>query len=355
MNELSVEQRQQITDYHLGLLDEDEAQQVRALLEESEGAREFLKQVEQTLEPLNHLPEPRVPDTLVPLTLARVRSAAVLEGKQEADGWAGTNRGRSAAPRSLGRMPEILTMAASIALVVGLLIPAVKQWRQQALRSSCAGQLASIGSSVRKYAEANLGELPYLAENVGSSWLRPRGTGQKRTNTSNLFRLVKLGYAKPKLFVCPAIKHDPAHLDYAVDKLRDFPSGSVISYSYQNMFGKFRPSLKSPPGLAILADRNPLLSLGPRPTLTQVFMLPSPNHPGNDGRRFPYRPEKGGQNILYLGGFVQWSVTARAGLKNDNIWQPASMADNLPLAEFRGFRGLEVPVSDEDAFLVGGP
>ena len=350
MSELSVEQRQQITDYHLGLVAEDEARAVRVLLDESEEARDFLKQVEQALDPLKHLPEPRVPDTLVPLTLARVRSAADLEGRQEADAWTGTNRGRSAGPRSLGRLPEILTMAASIALVVGLFIPAMRQWRQQALRSSCSYQLGSIGSSAGDYAQANQGALPYLSENVGRSWLNPRGSGKKRTNTSNLFLLVRHGYAKPSLFVCPAIEHDPARLDYAVDKLKDFPSGSVISYSYQNMFGQFRPTIKSAPGMAILADRNPLMDLGGRTTVAHIFLMPSANHSKDKG-----------QNVLYLGGSMQWSDNARAGLKrddeseNDNIWQPGNVPDDVSLKEFGGFHGLEVPVSDEDAFLVGGP
>ena len=82
MSDLSIEQRRGLTDYHLGLLDESEAAQVRQLLAESAQARDFIKRVERTLEPLESLPEPEAPVSLVALTLARVRSAAALENQQ---------------------------------------------------------------------------------------------------------------------------------------------------------------------------------------------------------------------------------------------------------------------------------
>ena len=345
MNKLSAAQRQQIIDYQLGLLSEADAEQVRVLLADSQQAREFLKGLAKALEPLDYLPQPEVPVALVPLTLARVHSAAVLQDRREAGLWASAdqNRSTSGRPRSLGRMPEILTMAASIALVVGLLIPAVNQWRRQALRTSCSYQLSSLGSGLHNYASANGGELPYLPEKVGKSWIRPTGTGLKRTDTSNLFLLVKLKYIKPSVSVCPGIQHDPAALNYAADRLSDFPSESLVSYSYQNMFGEFRPTEESEPGFAIIADRNPLLGLGPRPSVAQVFLAPSANHSSVRDR---------GQNVLYLGGSVRWTTEARAGLKNDNIWQPANIPDENPQGkQIQPLRGVEVPVSEEDSVL----
>ena len=164
---------------------------------------------------------------------------------------------------------------------------------------------------MHNYAVDHNGQLPQIADKVGQRWMLSDRTGPKRTDTSNLFLLVKLGYSKPDLFVCPWVKDEAGPLTYPQKELNDFPSESVVSYSYQNMFGSHRPGLDSPQGFAILADRNPLLKLGPHPTKATLFLVDfSPNH---GWRR--------GQNILHLDWSVDWSTTSQAGFKGDNIWQ----------------------------------
>jgi hypothetical protein len=164
--------------------------------------------------------------------------------------------------------------------------------------------------------------------------------GAKRTDTSNLFILVKAGYAKPQLFICPAVKHASKASRYSSGDLTDFPTESAVSYSYQNMFGSYRPTIDSPPGFAILADRNPLLVLGPRPTVATAFLhMPSPNH---------VRDREPGQNVLRLNWSVAWSETPEAGYKGDNIWQPADAPVSRTVS---ALLGREVPASPEDSFL----
>ena len=339
MNDLSIEQRRQLTDYHLGLLSETEANDVLTLLAESSQAREFIKRVEQTLEPLNSLPEPQAPDSLVELTLARVRSAAALESQQNSVGLSllGTERSTGAIKPRLLRFPELITIAASIALVVGLLVPVVSQWRRTALRQNCAVQQASVGLAMRNYADDHQRSLPYIPRKAGATWMRPETVGPKRTDTSNLFLLVKLDYAKPKDFLCPALPHSSEAFDYSTAGLTDFPSESLISYSYQNMFGSHRPGPDSPEGVAILADRNPLLKLGPRPTRATLLLVDiSPNH-GSDR----------GHNVLRLNWSVDWSTTAKAGYNGDNIWLPLGLSST---ANTR-LLGREVPANPRDSFL----
>lgn len=342
MNDLSIEQRRQLTDYYLGLIDESQAAEVQQLLEDSPQARDFIKRVEQTLQPLKALPEPQAPDSLVALTLARVRSAAALESQENTKGLtlavpeASTG---SVRPRLL-RFPELITIAASIALVVGLLVPAVGEWRRMALRQNCLTQQASIGARIHSYAAAHDSKLPQIPQKQGKSWMRLDRVGPKRTDTSNLFLLVKLGYSKLKLFVCPSVGHDPQALNYPLSELTDFPSESLVSYSYQNMFGIDRPTLDSPQSFAILADRNPFLKLGPRPTTaTFVLVNSSPNH-GWDRR---YR----GQNVLRLDGSVSWNTTAQAGFKGDSIWRPADFTGK----DSAYLQGMEVPANEDDSFL----
>ena len=339
MIELPIEQRQQLTDYHLGMLNEAETAEVERVLAESSQARDFLQRVERALDPLKHLPEPQAPDCLLPLTLTRVRSAATLQGQATAKGLELTTQERTSGPvrPRLLRSPELITIAASIALIVGFLVPVVRQWRQISLRQGCAYQQASIGSGMRNYAADHNRNLPYIPTKVGQPWMLSERAGPKRTDTSNLYILVKLGYAKPEVFVCPAAGHDPEVLQYATDLRNDFPTESLVSYSYQNMFGPHRPSLESPPGFAILADRNPLLLLGPRPSrATQFLRWTSPNHASDQGH-----------NILRVNWSVNWSETAQAGFKGDNIWQPADSIDGRRQL----LRGQEVPVNPEDSFL----
>ena len=167
--------------------------------------------------------------------------------------------------------------------------------------------------------------------------MRPDTVGPKRTDTSNIFLLVKLDYAKPKYFLCPSLPHGSESFDYSTAGLTDFPSESLISYSYQNMFGAHRPGLESPDGFAILADRNPLLILGRRPKVATLFLTNiSPNH-GSDR----------GHNVLRLNWSVNWSTTAQAGYKGDNIWKPADFAGDAQA----GLQGQEVPSDAEDSFL----
>ena len=343
MKNLSIEQRKQLTDYYLGLLDESQTAQIRQLLAESAQAREFVNRVEQSLKPLKSLPEPQAPDSLVALTLARVQSAVALESQQNAKGLTlvmPEESGVGDRPRPL-RFPELITIAASIALVVGLLVPAVGQWRQMALRQNCATQQASIGAGMRRYAADHNGTLPQIPEKRGKSWMRSERLARKRTDTSNLFLLVKLGYSKPSLFGCPSVGQKQQSSNYALGGLSDFPSASVVNYSYQNMFGTHRPDLESPQGFAILADRNPLLKLGPRPTHATLFLVDtSPNH-GRDSR---YR----GQNVLRLNWSVSWNTTAQAGFKGDNIWRPADFTGRAS----SGLQGVEVPANSIDSFLV---
>ena len=334
-SELSVQQRQQITDYHLGLLDESEADQIRLLLEQSTQARDFLNRLEQVLEPLKSLPEPKAPDSLVAITLARVNSAAEMQPASSLKFVPEDNGSAPARPKLL-RFPELMTIAASIALIIGFLVPAVRGWRELSLRQNCAYQQASIGGAMRSYAADHNGNLPRVAANQGKAWMLSSPSGTKRTNTSNLFILVKSGYAKPQIFICPAVKGGTIS-GYAIENQTDFPTESAVSYSYQNMFGRHRPTLNSPPGFAILADRNPLLTLGPRPTVATAFLyLPSPNH-GSDH----------GQNVLRLNGSIDWSETADAGFKGDNIWTPADSSSD----QSASLLGREVPAGPEDSFL----
>ncbi len=67
--------------------------------------------------------------------------------------------------KSLGRgftLIELLVVISIIALLVGLLLPALSWARESAQKTACLSNLHQIGLSLRSYCDDNNGDLPYV-------------------------------------------------------------------------------------------------------------------------------------------------------------------------------------------------
>lgn len=287
-------------------------------------------------------------------------------------------------------LTELLIAAASMAGLLAAFAPALVTVKDAANRTVCAANLSNLGKALAFYAADHNGLLPDCgaASTLGGqvprdgrhypsranapgtcAWPHVRSVG----NQANLWLLVRQDYASARAFVCPATPDRPSvnsdrspavmgflNIDPATGRavpgedqfLRRVAAGRC-SYSYQNQFahpdtdpdlvGMEAATTHQPfhsPRLPVLADRNPYTRTDlVRQPIVSPDEQPEANSLNHNGV---------GQNVLYLGGDVQWQETPRCGEvradgRRDNIYWPDAGRPDDPL---------NLPRDPADSFLV---
>jgi prepilin-type N-terminal cleavage/methylation domain-containing protein len=287
---------------------------------------------------------------------------------------------------------ELLVVIAIIALLMGILMPALSRVRQLAFRLTCGTNLAGIGKAMLIYANDYGDELPRAGDRT-SVWGGPvvwnatarsaaypsgisREPATKATISSRFYLLVKYAEVTPKSFLC---KGDTGTSEFSLGSETvtprpaeltdcwDFGSNpqSHCSYAYHLPFGTTGLTTSSEPGLAVAGDRNPYLDC-PAVPMASVKSFTSP-----DGKR-TFNGKQGssddqtygnsvvhqedGQQVMFLDTHVEFCKRPYCSLEDDNIYTVSTVADK---GDSRGVAPPiavgSKPANKKDSFLVHDP
>jgi len=242
---------------------------------------------------------------------------------------------------------ELLVVIAIIALLMGILMPALARVRQVAFRMVCGTNLSGIGKAMLIYANDYDDELPraggrnstwsgripqWLADNRFTAYaLSADGSGGQATITSSFYLLVKYAEVTPKSFVCKSdsgtTEFKPSEYnagDRELIDLWDFGPEAVnhCSYSYHMPYGLYALTTSSEPGMAVAADRNPWIT-SPAAEGKDAGLLSSYNPTGgkeaiNIGNAIAHQED--GQNVLFMDSHVSFEKRPFCAINDDNIY-----------------------------------
>jgi prepilin-type N-terminal cleavage/methylation domain-containing protein len=312
---------------------------------------------------------------------------------------------------------ELLVVIAIIALLMGFLMPALAKVRKMAQRAVCAANLGGLYKALMSYASDN--EDAYVrAGGKGSNW-RISGnfplwyarseqlafgyTVNANTGVINqsgwatlgasLYQLVKHSDVSPKSFIC---KGDEAASGVVAFSLSRYPLNPIInrggdisdawdfggrawdgytntpikapamhySYAYHMPYlgsaqSYYELNALRPPGLAVMADRNPYLTLSPdADALSNPYKYDPQYHSQTTekwGNSQSHQYE--GQNVLFNNGSVSFQKVPYCGIGNDNIYSVASTPGDPPPVQIGTppmlyIPNKSIPRSGEDSVLI---
>jgi prepilin-type N-terminal cleavage/methylation domain-containing protein len=246
---------------------------------------------------------------------------------------------------------ELLVVIAIIALLMGILMPALARVRQIAFRMVCGTNLSGIGKAMLIYANDYSDSLPRAggrnsvygtpvvwdaANRIQAYGCNADGTGGKATITASFYLLVKYAEVTPKSFICKGdtgvSEFEPGN-NMDMTLLWDFgpttEAASHCSYSLQQPYSQYALSTTSDPGMCIAADPNPWLGDRDQSVFTGTglgtFQLQGGKEYTKMGNTINHQDE--GQNVLFLDSHVNFEGVSFCGVNEDNIYTLATAAE----------------------------
>jgi len=285
---------------------------------------------------------------------------------------------------------ELLVVIAIIALLMGILMPALARVRQLAFRMTCGTNLAGIGKAMLIYANDYEDELPRAGGRnsewgqLGTRWnaddrygaygVGTDGSGGEASISSCFYLLVKYAEVTPKSFIC---KGDTGTTEFSLADEQNVSSTTFelidgwdfgedpfdnCSYSYHMPFGQYALTTSSEPGLAVAAERNPWIESPAGEVVDEnwnEFQPDTQNYTGTTetalkGNAISHQGD--GQNVLFLDSHVEFAKRAFCSLEDDNIYTKSQIANKGDAYGQRpSTSSSEKPYSRKDSLLVHDP
>jgi prepilin-type N-terminal cleavage/methylation domain-containing protein len=251
---------------------------------------------------------------------------------------------------------ELLVVIAIIALLMGILMPALARVRQIAFRMVCGTNLSGIGKAMLIYSNDYDDELPRAGgrdsewgnvvwdatDRYGAYAVDTDGTGGKATISSCFYLLVKYAEVTPKSFVCKGdtgttefklADEDVTTTDFEMIDAWDFgeEADTHCSYSYHAPFGTYALTTSSEPGLAVASERNPWIKSPAADAGDFSLFMPDitgttggTTETGLAGNAISHQGD--GQNVLFLDSHVEFAKRSFCSLEDDNIFTKSANA-----------------------------
>ena len=237
-----------------------------------------------------------------------------------------------------GRWADLVSIAAMLLLAASVIMPIMSGMRSMNQQGICFNNMNQTANAFGLYTGANRDMLPMATAGFGPTWMDV-GTTPERSNSSNLYTLVRNQFAGLDDLACPS--NPKAATGDADPDAWDWNSLEEISYSYRIMpqGGMRATSIDQPVRVVLLSDRSPVVL---RIKANQA-VRPEENSPNHDHT---------GQHMLMLDGSATWSDSPMLDSR-DNIWLPRPIESVIHEARERHgiMTGNEQPDGPTDAFV----